>query len=1059
MMWTAGQFLPSTSAAPAITPSSPPVPRTQLAAPAPERQFNLYSDTGSQYVTGSDALGFSNFQTLNGGASGDNFTLYGNYQGTFNGGAGANTFAFEDTSVLTGSIVGNIGIDTLDYSSYTPSITVTLTADVAAGFTGTATGISGTFSKIDVLVGTGSSSDSLTGENAASAWNLPDISLNPLNTYVTSSHSLTFSDIANLNGGTAADTFNVSEDFQGNLDGGLGNDDFVFTADGSVTGNVIGGSTTPGDTLDYSGYGSGVTYVVTSASATTGATGTVTGIGGGFSGITNLVGSTSYTDSLTVAYSSTAYTSATWTVSGGASGTNTFTDNASKTFNFSKIENLTGTGGDTFNVTASHTGDLTSPSGTNAFNVTSNSTTTVALTGNIYGGTGVDTVTINASSTSHPASVTGNIETGGGADHVHLTGHASVGGQVNAGDATSPDGTLSYSGFTTSAVSVNIATGAATAIDSGLPGGIAYFTVFVGANASSDKLTGPNTANAWDITGNNAGTITNTASTFTFSQFKNLVGGTSSDYFTFELGDTVSSINGGAGTNTADFTNYTTGISPLITGANAGTIQTGLAFSAIGSLVGSGTGANTWQFKANGSLSGNLSSSNGSPLDTLTYNSAGGYTKPVTVNLATSTATLIGGTFVNLVTITGSSSTANTLIGTTADTFTVTGSNAGSDNNVSFTKFQNLTGTGGGNTFAFTTGSVSGKVNGGTGGGNTLDLSGESSVEAVSMATGKATFTGGFLNINSFVGNDNAGTSFTGANVISTWALTASDGGVINSSTTFSGFAKLVGGSLADTFVFADTVTIQTSINGGAGSNTMDLSSYTSSLDVSILSNNGGSVDAVTAFSNIQNITGGSGGNDFDMYPGRGVSGALNGGSGRNSLDYSRYTTGVTVNLGTHAATNIGGGATNFLDVYGSLTAKNTLTGDGGNDVLIGGAAVDTIKASASGTTTGNALIIGGGGKDTLTADNGWDILIAGSTSLSDANLDDIAVNYLAGVSSSGTLATKKAAIETAYSLGASVTSSPGSTMNNGTSGNDWDILNVITALKKLKTGDIRTFE
>ena len=150
---------------------------------------------------------------------------------------------------------------------------------------------------------------------------------------------------------------------------------------------------------------------------------------------------------------------------------------------------------------------------------------------------------------------------------------------------------------------------------------------------------------------------------------------------------------------------------------------------------------------------------------------------------------------------------------------------------------------------------------------------------------------------------------------------------------------------------------------------------------------------------------------------GRGVTGAINGGTGRNTLDYRAYTTAVTVNLGTHAATNIGAGAsnkaTNFQDVFGSATAKNTLTGDGGNNLLIGGAGVDAIKASASGVTTGHSVLIGGGGKDAITADNGWDIVIGGSTSLDQASLDDIVTNLLAGVNSAGTLATQKAAIET----------------------------------------------
>ena len=48
--------------------------------------------------------------------------------------------------------------------------------------------------------------------------------------------------------------------------------------------------------------------------------------------------------------------------------------------------------------------------------------------------------------------------------------------------------------------------------------------------------------------------------------------------------------------------------------------------------------------------------------------------------------------------------------------------------------------------------------------------------------------------------------------------------------------------------------------------------------------------------------------------------------------------------------------------------------------------------------------------------------------------------------------------IQSTYHLSANVTSTSGDTVNNGTAGNDWDIINVVTTLTHFKAGDIETF-
>src|SRR5262249_23834779 len=76
----------------------------------------------------------------------------------------------------------------------------------------------------------------------------------------------------------------------------------------------------------------------------------------------------------------------------------------------------------------------------------------------------------------------------------------------------------------------------------------------------------------------------------------------------------------------------------------------------------------------------------------------------------------------------------------------------------------------------------------------------------------------------------------------------------------------------------------------------------------------------------IANLVGGADGDRFVSGDGFQLAGAINGGAGRNALDYSAYASDVYVNLRTGVATGVGGGITNVHDV----------TGGAGNDILVG---------------------------------------------------------------------------------------------------------------------------
>jgi hypothetical protein len=171
-------------------------------------------------------------------------------------------------------------------------------------------------------------------------------------------------------------------------------------------------------------------------------------------------------------------------------------------------------------------------------------------------------------------------------------------------------------------------------------------------------------------------------------------------------------------------------------------------------------------------------------------------------------------------------------------------------------------------------------------------------------------------------------------------------------------------------------------IKGGPGSNT--LLGPNSGNTWLVSGTNSGSLDQTISFGGVQNLVGGTGTDVFKVGAGKGLTGSINGGGGGDWLDYSAWTTPVTVNLVTGAATGIAGGVSNIANVRGG-SGNDTLTGGGGN-ILIGGAGSNTlVDAYAGSATAGRSLLIGGTGNSILTAGAAGDMLIAGTTSY-DAN-------------------------------------------------------------------------
>jgi len=176
-----------------------------------------------------------------------------------------------------------------------------------------------------------------------------------------------------------------------------------------------------------------------------------------------------------------------------------------------------------------------------------------------------------------------------------------------------------------------------------------------------------------------------------------------------------------------------------------------IAFFHFGNLIG-GPFGNTFNFAANGLLSSNVNGGGG--VNTFNY---ANYTAPVTVNLATSTTSAVSGTISSITHFVANNTNAinNTIISpNTINNWLITGNNTGNMNNTYyFDGLGNLVGGTAADVFTFLNNvSVTGTVNGG-GGTNTLDYSNYVIPVNINLTNQTATGTGGYLNINNFIGS------------------------------------------------------------------------------------------------------------------------------------------------------------------------------------------------------------------------------------------------------------------------------------------------------------------
>ncbi len=158
-----------------------------------------------------------------------------------------------------------------------------------------------------------------------------------------------------------------------------------------------------------------------------------------------------------------------------------------------------------------------------------------------------------------------------------------------------------------------------------------------------------------------------------------------------------------------------------------------------------------------------------------------------------------------------------------------------------------------------------------------------------------------------------AGTNnFTANNVANTWNISSVNGGSVTGvSGAFSNIQNLTGGSSADSFAL-NGGTLSGNINGGAGTNNLAADNVTNSWMISAV--NGGTVTGIGGtFANIQNLFGGSGTDTFTFSGIGALSGSIDGGADLNTLIGAN-----TANIWTINATN-GGLLTSIGGSFGNI--------------------------------------------------------------------------------------------------------------------------------------------
>lgn len=522
-----------------------------------------------------------------------------------------------------------------------------------------------------------------------------------------------------------------------------------------------------------------------------------------------------------------------------------------------------------------------------------------------------------------------------------------------------------------------------------------------------------------------AGTASNGTDTVTFSNIENVTTGAGDDTFTLDDISVNHTLDGGAGTDTLDLSaldatedvtvDFQTGGSGDIVALNMETVT-------------SGAGNDTFAF---GDAFADYTVDGGAGTNALDF-SAMTVGNDVTVDFTIGQATNGGGnivTFTNIESAVGGAgddtfiSDVNSLTldgGGGTDTLDMSAIPNGVNTIVNFTgstvvgethvlsNIETVIGGEGDNTFVFAEGYSDYSITGGFSGTDTLDFSAATTNLDVDFATGHATNTSGgditFSGVESVTGGDGDDTfsigdvfgtisadGGVGDDTLDFSAMTAGAGnnmtvdfsaGTATSSGgdvfTFANMETIMGGAGDDTFFATDLTPL--TLDGGSGSDSLDLTMLGVGQDAVVDFSGTGFAGATHTVTNMDSVTSGDGDDEF-VFGDDFADVTLDGGNGTNSLNFSAMTSGnnVTVDYTSLIATNnAGAGTVTFTNVTDA-------TGGAGNDTFIltdgygvlsvdGNTGSDTLDLSTMGGSTTVDIAAGtvtsGGGVDVLTFNN-----------------------------------------------------------------------------------------
>ncbi|MBW4053914.1 MAG: filamentous hemagglutinin N-terminal domain-containing protein [Proteobacteria bacterium] len=525
----------------------------------------------------------------------------------------------------TGSVTGAVTAPTFDYSSYGADVTVVL----AGAKTGTATGIGGSFDGVSAIDANPIKNNTMSGTGQTYNLTAPDAG-NSGGLFWTS-----FKKIADNGTGTIAttdgQTYNLTGANAGSVDkllpGGytnIGNltdtgaGDFKFGPAGGVSGNINAAS----GTLDYTGRNADVDINLAGTAKST------TGIGGAWSGIANIIGSSGAADTMGGINTTYNLTGPNAGNSNGVSWTSfeNLHDTAAGIFKFADAGRVSGgviaNGGtlDYSDITGPVTVDLTAHKAP-GIDGTWNGITTVAgsihsdtITGSnqTYNLTGVDTGNNGSTSWSSFENITGVAGTN---SYSGAVGSLLSGAIIDTGSGVTVQGNIQTGGEQSYLGPVKLA--AATTLTSTGSGAITFARTV--ASDSTPR----------DLTVGTSGVTT----------FNGAVGATPLNSLTVNPGGTTH-INGGSVTTSGaagqtynnavvlgDGTILNAGPGAITEGSSASLTTAGLLTTLSGSgqnLVGNGTNS-VAAFNATNTTSGDINLTNRSPLLTITgINQTGG---------------------------------------------------------------------------------------------------------------------------------------------------------------------------------------------------------------------------------------------------------------------------------------------------------------------------------------------------------------------------------------------------------------------------------------------------